>query len=185
MVGWSLKGSGSNDAREAHLHAVRRLVEELQVRVVELNGDFTTLHPETFGKSYYEQVAQMQREQGFTCTMHLPFLWLDGASLAEPVRSATVQCMSQVLEASGIEYRHVRSAGNPHRQYRADPQRCLRLYRRHLADHPEVLQEVRGYLEYSATAVLCYEREHEACHRSVLLEELGAVGDPVEVVRVE
>jgi sugar phosphate isomerase/epimerase len=85
---------------KAHLHAVRRLVEELQVRAVELNGDFTTLHPETFGKSYYEQVAQMQREQGFTCTLHLPFLWLDGASLAEPVRLATVQCISQVLEAT-------------------------------------------------------------------------------------
>ncbi len=100
LVGWGLKGSGSRDAREAHLHAIRRLVEEFQVRAVELNGDFTTLYPGAFGKIYYEQVAKMQRELGFACTLHLPFLWLDGASLAEPVRLATVQCMSQVLEAT-------------------------------------------------------------------------------------
>jgi sugar phosphate isomerase/epimerase len=100
LVGWSLKGSESLEAREAHLHAIRRLVEEFQVRAVELNGDFTTLYPETFGRSYYEQVAETQRDLGFVCTLHLPFLWLDGASLAEPVRLATVQCLSQVLEAT-------------------------------------------------------------------------------------
>lgn len=100
LVGWGLKGSGSGEAREAHLRAIRRLVEEFRVRAVELNGDFTTLYPETFGGSYYEQVAEMQRELGFVCTLHLPFLWLDGASLAEPIRLATVQCLSQVLEAT-------------------------------------------------------------------------------------
>ncbi len=100
LVGWGLKGSGSRDAREAHLRAIRRLVEELQVSAVELNGDFTTLYPDAFGKGYYEQVAELQRELGFACSIHLPFLWLDGASLAEPVRQATVMCMSQVLEAT-------------------------------------------------------------------------------------
>jgi sugar phosphate isomerase/epimerase len=100
LVGWGLKGSGSRDSRDAHLHAIRRLVEEFQVRAVELNGDFTALYPETFGRGYYEQVANLQRELGFASTLHLPFLWLDGASLAEPVRQATVQCVSQVVEAT-------------------------------------------------------------------------------------
>jgi sugar phosphate isomerase/epimerase len=98
FVGWGLKGSGSRDARETHLSAIRRLVEEFQVRAVELNGDFTTLYPEIFDRVYYGQVAELQRELGFVCSLHLPFLWLDGASLAEPARMATVECISQVLE---------------------------------------------------------------------------------------
>jgi sugar phosphate isomerase/epimerase len=97
LVGWGLKGRGS---REAHLRAIRRLVEDLQVQAVELNGDFTVLYPDVFGEGYYQDVVGLQKELGFVCTMHLPFLWLDGASLAEPVRKATVQCLSQVLEAT-------------------------------------------------------------------------------------
>jgi sugar phosphate isomerase/epimerase len=100
LVGWGLKGNGSQGAREAHLCAIRRLVEDFHVGAVELNGDFTTLYPDVFGKAYYDQVAELQRELGFACTLHLPFLWLDGASLAEPVRQATVQCIWQVLEAT-------------------------------------------------------------------------------------
>jgi sugar phosphate isomerase/epimerase len=95
-----LRRSGTGEARETHLRAIRRLVEELHVRAVELNGDFTVLHPDVFGREYYEEVAELQRELGFACSLHLPFLWLDGASLAEPVRKASVECMSQVLEAA-------------------------------------------------------------------------------------
>jgi sugar phosphate isomerase/epimerase len=100
LVGWGLKGTGSRDWREAHLRAIRGLVEKFHVRAVELNGDFTALYPDAFDEGYYEQVAELQRELGFACTLHLPFLWLDGASVAEPVRQATVQCMTQVLEVT-------------------------------------------------------------------------------------
>jgi sugar phosphate isomerase/epimerase len=100
LVGWGLKGSGPRDVRETHLRAIRRLVEELHVKAVELNGDFTALYPDVFDEGYYQQVAGLQRELGFACTLHLPFLWLDGASLAEPVRQATVQCMSRAMEAA-------------------------------------------------------------------------------------
>jgi sugar phosphate isomerase/epimerase len=100
LVGWGLKGSGPRDARETHLRAIRRLVEELHVKAVELNGDFTALYPDVFDEGYYQQVAGLRRELGFACTLHLPFLWLDGASLAEPVRQASVQCISQALEAT-------------------------------------------------------------------------------------
>jgi sugar phosphate isomerase/epimerase len=100
LVGWGLKGHGSREAREAHLRAIRRLVEDFQVRAVELNGDFTVLYPDAFGEGYYRDVARLQKELGFVCTMHLPFLWLDGSSLAEPIREATVECLSQVVEAT-------------------------------------------------------------------------------------
>jgi sugar phosphate isomerase/epimerase len=100
LVGWGLRGGGPQEIREVHLQAIRRLVEEFQVQAVELNGDFTVLYPDVFGEGYYQDVARLQKELGFVCTLHLPFLWLDGASLAEPVREATIQCLSQVLEAT-------------------------------------------------------------------------------------
>lgn len=100
LVGWGLGSSGPQEAREVHLRAIRRLVEEFEVSAVELNGDFTVLYPHVFGEGYYRDVLRLQKELDFVCTLHLPFLWLDGASLAEPVREATVQCLSQVLEAT-------------------------------------------------------------------------------------
>ena len=43
------------------------------------------------------------------------------------------------LAAQGIEYVHVRAAGNPYRNLRDDPERCLALYAEHLDEHPAVL----------------------------------------------
>jgi Domain of unknown function DUF488 len=43
-----------------------------------------------------------------------------------------------------------------------------------------VAEEVLG----QAVAVLCYERDHDCCHRSVILDAL-AQGHELEVIRVE
>ncbi len=68
------------------------------MQAIELNGDFALLYPHVIHKGYYEQVASLQQELAFVCTFHLPFLWLDGASLNEPIRQATIQSLRQVLE---------------------------------------------------------------------------------------
>lgn len=98
LVGWGLEVEQPEAARSSHLGAIRRLVEELGLGAVELNGDFTVLYPDVYDRTYYERVAGLQEELGFACTVHLPFLWLDGLSLAEPVREATMQCMAEVLD---------------------------------------------------------------------------------------
>ena len=98
LVGWELDAEQPEAARRAHLDAIRRLVEGFGLQAVELNGDFATLYPKVFERTYFERVSELQEELKFVCTVHLPFLWLDGLSLAEPVRRATVQCMAQVLE---------------------------------------------------------------------------------------
>ena len=98
LVGWGLAAEGPDATRRVHLQAIRRLVGEFDLAAVELNGDFTTLFPDVFDGAYYELVAQLQDELGFACTVHLPFLWLDGLSLAEPVREATVECITKVVE---------------------------------------------------------------------------------------
>lgn len=98
LVGWGLEVEQPEAARSSHLGAIRRLVEELCLGAVELNGDFTILYPDVFDREYYERVARLQEELGFACTVHLPFLWLDGLSMAEAVREATMQCMAEVLD---------------------------------------------------------------------------------------
>ncbi len=100
LVGWAGSVKGPEEARKLHLQAIRRLIGDFGLQAVELNGDFTTLYPDVFGQGYYRAVAELQQELGFACTVHLPFLWLDGLSLAEPVRQATVQCVAEAVESS-------------------------------------------------------------------------------------
>jgi len=98
LVGWSVDAQQPEVGRRRHVDAVRALVEQYAIQAVELNGDFSVLYPHVFTSEYYDQVAALQRELGFACTLHLPFLWQDGASLAEPLRQATMQSVTQVLE---------------------------------------------------------------------------------------
>lgn len=92
--------------------------------------------------------------------------------------------LSSVLAAEGIEYLHLKSAGNPHRLAKSDVQRCLRLYRSHLARRPQILAEVQRELT-GTVAVLCFERVHAECHRSVLLELLKQKGVCFKLLKVE
>jgi len=98
LVGWAGTVGGPEEAKNLHLDAIERLMQDFGLQAVELNGDFTTLFPDAFGEGYYRSVAELQQALGFACTVHLPFLWLDGLSLAEPIRKATVQCMAEVVE---------------------------------------------------------------------------------------
>jgi sugar phosphate isomerase/epimerase len=100
LVGWRLDTRQPEKGRVRHLGAIRTLVEEYEIQTIELNGDFALLYPQVIDRGYYQQVADLQEELGFICTLHLPFLWLDGASLNEPIRQATMQSMKQVLEAA-------------------------------------------------------------------------------------
>ncbi len=98
LVGWGMDTQQPEEGRVRHLEAIRTLVEEYRIQAIELNGDFALLYPEVIDRSYYQQVADLQQELGFTCTLHLPFLWVDGASLNEPIRQATMQSVGQFLE---------------------------------------------------------------------------------------
>ena len=91
------------------------------------------------------------------------------------------------LEGAGIEYVHVREAGNPHRK--SAPAKALALYRAHLDANPEVVDTLLGLVSGRRAALLCFEREHERCHRSILLEAITKVtrarGRSVTVAREE
>jgi uncharacterized protein (DUF488 family) len=93
--------------------------------------------------------------------------------------------LSQSLAEAGISYRHLRAAGNPYRRLKADVRRCLALYSRHLARHPEITASVAAAIGRDRVAVLCFERAHEACHRSRLISSIARRPGRWDVIRLE
>ena len=85
--------------------------------------------------------------------------------------------LSAALAGAGIEYMHLRRAGNPFRADKADIARCLASYRQHLQRSPAVIEEVLEAARGHRAALLCVEREPACCHRSVLVAELAGHAD--------
>lgn len=83
------------------------------------------------------------------------------------------------LEKSGIDYVHVRSAGNPksNRRTAKSIEECLSRYRTHLRDNDECLDEIfvhikDAFLLGRPACLTCFEYLPGECHRSVIIEEL-------------
>jgi uncharacterized protein (DUF488 family) len=81
--------------------------------------------------------------------------------------------LREALAAHGIDYIHLREAGNPYRNLRDDLPRCLRLYAKYLDTHPRVLDAVDAALADRRSALLCVEARADVCHRSVLAKKLA------------
>jgi uncharacterized protein (DUF488 family) len=82
---------------------------------------------------------------------------------------------SNALAAAGIEYIHVREAGNPKelREQAQSIEECLRMYRDFLVDDPSGTEALTSILEErreSRICLMCFERLPSECHRSILLD---------------
>jgi len=93
--------------------------------------------------------------------------------------------LSESLSSVGIQYRHVRAAGNPHRKQKSNIDQCLALYSNYLKNNPHVLEVVAAELSKKPTAILCYERKHRNCHRSILLDSLCQNGFRYRLIEVQ
>lgn len=94
--------------------------------------------------------------------------------------------LARHLQGLGIQYRHIRAAGNPYRHESLDIRRCLGLYAAHLRANPDAVVAVVGEIsDQFAVAILCYERQQQACHRSVLIHALEEAIHGLRVVKVE
>lgn len=80
--------------------------------------------------------------------------------------------LSALLREAGIDYVHFKKGGNPHRKLKFDIEHCLSMYAKHLSEHPSILSSFVEELAEDCVAVLCYEREHNLCHRSVLVKKV-------------
>lgn len=69
--------------------------------------------------------------------------------------------LSKALGEVGVEYVHVREAGNP---FGHD----LEKYAAHLDAHPQVVTRVADLAQKKTSLLLCFERNAADCHRSVL-----------------
>ena len=78
--------------------------------------------------------------------------------------------LGTALGEAGIEYIHVREAGNPYRRLKDDIPRdeLLAKYEKHIADADDVVELVAENARGHRAALLCYEAEPSECHRSLL-----------------
>jgi uncharacterized protein (DUF488 family) len=72
--------------------------------------------------------------------------------------------LASALGAAGIDYVHVREAGNPYRKI----EDALPRYKAHIARARDVVAVVAAQTRGHRAALLCYEAEPRQCHRSLL-----------------
>lgn len=82
--------------------------------------------------------------------------------------------LGEALSKEKIEYVHLRVAGNPYRDQKADISTCLALYSAYVDNHPEIIEAVEAAVEGEKSALLCFEADACECHRSVLTERLAS-----------
>jgi uncharacterized protein (DUF488 family) len=87
--------------------------------------------------------------------------------------------LSTELSKAGIEYVHVKSAGNPKANRRTAPDlaECLRRYKYYLDENPtgiaDLIEVVRMAASRKRTVCLtCFEKDVNDCHRSVLVNAM-------------
>jgi uncharacterized protein (DUF488 family) len=90
------------------------------------------------------------------------------------------QRLRTALEEAGIKYRHARALGNPkdNREpfHTGDTARGARRFRALLASDEAGLElgHLAELLASERVAVFCFERDHDRCHRQVILDALPA-----------
>lgn len=85
--------------------------------------------------------------------------------------------LTERLQAEGILYLHIKSAGNPSRNRKMGlPQHdVIELYRKHLDADPSCLDQIYELIVTARGAVclLCFEQEPCDCHRKVILDRIA------------
>lgn len=97
--------------------------------------------------------------------------------------------LKEALGVAGIDYVHLKFAGNPKELRRAATShaQCLSDYEEHIQADPGIIEQfaehVREWLQKGIRAcLLCYERHPEDCHRTILLDRaLQVLRQPVSV----
>ena len=95
--------------------------------------------------------------------------------------------LKEELKKSGIRYRHLRSLGSPtalRYKLRKDwnYKTFFDEYRKHIKDQEiqDSIDELSAFAKSKKTVILCYEKDHKTCHRSIITEELKKRGWSVE-----
>ena len=84
--------------------------------------------------------------------------------------------ISVALGSVGIGYHHLRTLGNPkdnRELFRSGSPEGRQNFVKFMLEHGKAeLQFLIGLIAKQSVAVMCFEREHECCHRSCIIEEV-------------
>jgi sugar phosphate isomerase/epimerase len=98
LAGWAIDPRQPTASQEQRLEIIRQLITVYGLGAVELTLDLGILFPQVFPADFYGRVASLQRELGFTCSVHLPFTWIDLSSLNERIRLASLESVRSAIE---------------------------------------------------------------------------------------
>lgn len=92
-------------------------------------------------------------------------------------RGFAKRALSEAVGEVGIGYRHEKQLGSPkpirdELKKGGDYDRFFRAYTEHLDGHRDLLEQLANDL-CGNVALLCYERNHNECHRSVVADALA------------
>ncbi|MCA0047521.1 DUF488 domain-containing protein [Mesorhizobium sp. B283B1A] len=82
------------------------------------------------------------------------------------------------LQNSSIDYRHTKILGDPREGRLAarsgDRPRFERIFRSHIANEAagKIIRELALQAETKNICLMCFERDHKDCHRSIICEEI-------------
>ena len=97
LAGWIANPQQPGESRTQRIQAIRRIVSSHGLQAVELTLDLHTIYPQVFDAGFYRSVGELQQILGFLCTVHLPFLWVEPASLNEQIREASIASLRQAI----------------------------------------------------------------------------------------
>ena len=98
--------------------------------------------------------------------------------------------LAKKIENSGIRYTHIPALGNPKtgrdaakRGDRAEFERIF--HARLLVDHVQsALYAAVGVTRILSTCLLCFEKNHEDCHRTIVASAMSAIA-PMEISHID
>ncbi len=104
------------------------------------------------------------------------------------IRGFSKRKLHEALAESGISYEHLKGLGNPKENRAAlhsGDERAVRFFdNRLLADGAEDLKHLKQVLRNEHVALLCFERDHRACHRSLIARALQTEDQTLRVTNL-
>ena len=98
------------------------------------------------------------------------------------------KALAAALTDAGIEYRHERGLGNPKENrdpFRQGLKSARQEYQRHLLNSAHsVYEQIIELAGTTRIALLCFERDHDRCHRSSILETALTDDPALSVLRL-
>ena len=97
-------------------------------------------------------------------------------------RGFSKKALAATLESAGVEYVHLRELGDPkpgrEAARRGNMEAFERIFRAHLngREAQEALEKALDLSSDVCACLLCYERDHAGCHRTIVAEEMANRG---------